>query len=148
MTTTFRGNFIKGRIFIIFFPDNDISWYKFLRRLSAITSDITQLQFSCYSSDVGKAFIVKSTTQGADFDLNLSRPASLLLSCPPASSPHPDVPRPHGGVGAAGFHRHHRQRGGHEVHQGGRQQPGHQGPHCHIWRSALPARRYHFHHIP
>lgn len=67
----------------------------------------------------------------------------LLLSFS-SSSPHPDVSGPHGSVSAAGLHRHHRQRGGHEVHEGGRQQPRHQNPHRCDRRSSLPARRWDF----
>lgn len=43
----------------------------------------------------------------------------LLLSFS-LSSPHPDMSGPHGSVSIDGLYRHHRQRGGHEVHQGGR----------------------------
>lgn len=42
-----------------------------------------------------------------------SPPRLLLFSL---SSPHPDMSGPHGSVGTAGLHRHHRQCGGHEVH--------------------------------
>lgn len=75
--------------------------------------------------------------------LNLPAVFRLLLSSS-ASSPHPDVSGSHGGVGAAGLHRHHRQRSGHEVHQGGRQQPVHQDPHRCDWRGALPSSRWSF----
>lgn len=58
------------------------------------------------------------------------------------ASPHPNMPGHDGCVGAVGLHRHYCQRGGHEVHQGGRQQPGHQDSHCRDGRSSLPARGY------
>lgn len=58
------------------------------------------------------------------------------------ASPHPNMPGHDGGVGAVGLHWHHCQRGGNEVHQGGRQQPGHQDSHCRDRRSSLSAGGY------
>lgn len=69
---------------------------------------------------------------------------SLHLCSSSLSSPHPDLSSPHGDLRAAGLHRHHRQRGGHEVHQGGGQQPGHQDSHRRDRRGSLPARRWDF----
>lgn len=107
-----------------------------------------QLECSYCSCDLLKRFVLKSTEQPSwpnPFMSCVSDPPVLSASpCPPGFSPYPDMPRPHGGVGAARIYRHHRQRGGHEVHEGGRQQPGHQGPHRRVWRSALPARRSDF----
>lgn len=85
--------------------------------------------------------------------LSVTTPSSTCSSHPPTNpdassssspraSPHPDMPGHDGRVGAVGLHRHHCQRGGHEVHQGGRQQPGHQDPHCRDGRSSLSASGY------
>lgn len=60
------------------------------------------------------------------------------------ASPHPNMPGHDGCVCAVGLHRHYCQRGGHEVHQGGRQQPGHQDPHCRDGRSSLSASGYEY----
>lgn len=88
-----------------------------------------QLQCNYCSCELLKPFVVESAGQGVYFVKSwpeaficcFSDPSVLSAPpCSPAFSPHPDMPRPDGGVGAARIYRHHRQRRGHEVHEGGR----------------------------